>query len=119
MRKSNAAILDHRVHHNSGIGMRANCWVFVVLATHASLATAVDGGGLRVAVLPAGTGTGSDQGVPRRFDEVSPVEPHSWVVRPGEPLALRMEYKGPQEDVPATSGGRTCLLYTSPSPRDS
>ena len=106
MKKSNAAIFDHRVHHNSGAGMRTHCWVVVVLATYAPLATAVDGGSPRVVVVPAGTGTGPDQGMPRRFDEVSPLEPHARIVRPGEPLALRMEYKGPQEDVPATSGGR-------------
>ena len=115
MQKSNAAILDYRVHHNSGIGMRADCWVAVVLATHVAFATAMDGGGLRVAVLPAGTGTGSDQGVPHRFDEISPVESHSWVVRPGEPLALRMEYKGPQEDVPATSGAVSYTHLTLPT----
>ena len=106
MRKSNAAIFDYRVHHNSGVGMRTHCWVVVVLASYAPLSTAVDGGSPRVAVLPAGIGTGPNQGVPRRFDEVSPLEPHARIIRPGEPLALRMEYKGPQEDVPATSGGR-------------
>ena len=107
MRKSNASIFDYRVHHNSGVGMCAHCWVVVVLASYAPLSAAVDGGSPRVAVLPAGIGTGPDQGVPRRFDEVSPLEPHARIVRPGEPLALRMEYKGPQEDVPTTSGGRT------------
>jgi len=55
----------------------------------------------------SGIGTGPDQGVPRRFDEISPLEPHARTIRPGEPLALRMEYKGPQEDVSTTNGGRT------------
>jgi len=107
MRKSYASISDYRVHHNSGVGMRAHCWVVVVLASYAPLSTAMDGGSPRIAVLPAGIGAGPDQGVPRRFDEVSPLEPHARIVRPGEPLALRMEYKGPQENVPTTSGGRT------------
>ena len=107
MRKSYASISDYRVYHNSGVGMRAHCWVVVVLASYTPLSAAVDGGSPRVAVLPAGIGTGPDQGVPRGFDEISPLEPHARIIRPGEPLALRMEYKGPQEDVPATSGGRT------------
>ena len=32
------------------------------------------------------------------------MESHSWVVGPGEPLALRMDYSGPQEDVQAADG---------------
>ena len=107
MQNSNAAFPDHRVHHYSNFGMCAHGWVIVVLATHAALTAAIGGGRVGVAVLFARAGAGSIEGVPRGLDEVSPLESHSWVIGPGEPLALRMEYSGPQKDVQATGGDGT------------
>ena len=95
------------MYHHLDSGMRTNRWRIVVLATHLALAAAAGGGRLGFAVLPARIGPGPAQGVPRRFDEISSMEPHSWNVGPGEPLALRMEYTGASSNIPTSDGNGT------------
>ena len=104
MKSSNAAFSDRCVHHHSDFGMCAGGRVTVVLATYFALSAAIGGGRAGVALLFARAGAGSVEGVPRGVDEISPLESHSRVVGPGEPLALRMEYSGPQKDVLAADG---------------